>query len=255
MFPHRESIMNAIAPTPPLMSSQAAANRLAGMYGGTASGNPADAISAGVIDSELAQIDGQLDVATLLDTQSTTADSVLGSITDLLNDASTLVIASAGNTISDAEKQANQTQMDSILDTINRLGSNPNINSNAWIKLGDLTADDIGTISIGSEDFLLSDVGSGQPLNLLNGNLNGAALSIDQAINDISDMREEIGSASQGSEAEQYILMNSEIELTAGLSTLGNLSDAMASSRQVRSMMLTTGYAANSPGGILSLLA
>ena len=168
------------------------------MYGGTASGNPADAIGAGVIDSELAQIDGQLDVASLLDTQSTTADSVLGSITDLLNDASTLVIASAGNTISDAERQANQTQMDSILDTINRLGSNPNINSNAWIKLGDLTADDVGTISIGSVDFFLSDVGSGQPLNLLNGNLDGAALSIDQAINDISDMREEIGSCLPG---------------------------------------------------------
>jgi flagellin-like hook-associated protein FlgL len=224
------------------MSSRSASTALAESFGGNASGNPADAIGQGALDSA----QGQLDIASLLSDQATSADSVLDSIANLLDDASMLVIASAGNTLSDADRQANQTQMDSILQTIDRLGSNTNNDSSGWIKLGDLTADDIGTISIGSIDFLLSDLGSGQPLNLLDGNINGAAMSIEQAINDISEMREEIGSATQGSTAEQYIQ---------------SFTDAMETSRQLRAQTLaatgsgTTGFGGDYQGGILSLLA
>src|SRR5947209_18706443 len=79
----------------------------------SAADNPAGLMAAVSFDSTLAKIDAENQIDVRASNQAAVADAGLDSISGLLNDAKSLVVASAGNTLSDAEKQANQAELDS----------------------------------------------------------------------------------------------------------------------------------------------
>ena len=99
-------------------------NLVAAASAESAEQSPAELIDGVAMDSTLAQLDAQSDINLRASNQAAVADGALQAISGLLTDAKSLAVASAGNTLSDDERQANQTQFDSILDSIDRLSSN-----------------------------------------------------------------------------------------------------------------------------------
>lgn len=238
----------------------------------TAADNPAGLIASISFDSTLAQIDAQNDIDTRAGNQASVADAGLDSVSGLLNDAKSLVVANAGNTLSDDEKQANQVQLDSILDSVNRLSNTTSFNGQNLLD-GTATissADDsvaipsasssaIGKVTIDSVNHTLADLSSGQSLNIVSGDVSGAAQSLDQAIKDISTTRGEIGAFTQGTVASQSSLLKSQISLTSAVSQIRDTDYALELSRRIRAKILmqagnfALGFAGAEPGGMISL--
>src|SRR5947207_5879669 len=178
------------------LSQATALQRLAtGRAINTAANKTAGLIASMSFDSALAQIDAQTDIDVRASNQASVADAGLESVSGLLNDAKSLVVASAGNTLSDDEKQANQVQLDSILSSVDRLSNTTSFNGqrlldgNATISsaddsvaIGSASSSAIGKVTINSVNHSLSDLSSGQSLNIVSGDVSGAAQSLDQAI-------------------------------------------------------------------------
>jgi flagellin len=236
--------------------------------------SPADIIAEASLDSSLAALDAQSDINTRAANTATVADGVLQSVSGLLTDAQSLAVASAGNTLSDAEKQANQTQLDSILDSVNRLGSTANFNgqnlfdgtgqlvsSEDALDLPDLSTADIGKVSIDSASYALVDTGSGKSLNLVDGNAQGAAQAIGQALSDVQNISEQVGAFAQGAVASQATLLSSGIYVSQSIAEIQSSGAAMEMSIAIRAQLLAAGgnraigFAGAYPGGMLSLFA
>jgi flagellin len=240
----------------------------------SAADDPAGLIAATSLDDSLAQLDAQTDINTRAANQAAVADGFLESVSSLLTDAKSLVAANAGDTLSDAEKQANQAQLDSILDSIDRIGAAAGFNGrklfngNGAISAADdsIQLDEVESASIGnteadSTSYTLADTGSGKDLNIVNGDLSGASDAVDQAISDISTMRGEIGAFSQGVVSSQARLFKSKFYLTSSVSMIRDTDYAMEASRRIRAQLLARagnyalGFAGAYPGGILSIFA
>src|SRR4051812_35121402 len=115
LFAQRALAMNAL-------SVSTALQRLAtGRAINSAADGPAALIASVSLDSTLAELDAQTDINSRASNQAAVADGVLESVSGLLTDAKSNAVANAGNTLSDPERGANQTQLDSILNSIDRL--------------------------------------------------------------------------------------------------------------------------------------
>jgi len=260
------------------MTSLSAATALERLATGSAINSGADcpaALIAGVsLDSTLAELDAQTDINTRASNQAAVADGVLESVSGLLTDAKTLAVANADNTLSDSERQANQTQLDSILDSVDRLSANASFDgqklfdgngsiasSDDSIHLPDTSSSQIGKVKVDGVSYALVDVGSGKPLNILAGNAAGASAAIDQAISDISTLRGQIGAFDQGTVSVQGSLLKSRIGLSSSLSMIRDTDVALETSRKVRAQILAAagnyalGFAGAEPGGIISMFA
>jgi flagellin len=267
-FARRAMAMNSL-------SAATALQRLAtGCALNSAADAPADVIVATSLDSSLAELDGQSEVNTRASNQAAVADGFLGSISGLLTGAKSLAVANADSTLSDAERQANQTQLDSILDSVDRLSQNASFDgqklldgsgsiasSDGSLALPDTSSASIGNVTVNGVNYALTDTGSGQPLNIVDGNIAGASQVIDQATNDISTLRGQIGAFDQGTAASQGALVSSQIQLSSSLSMIQDTDVALEMSREIRAQTLAAagnyalGFAGAYPGGLLSMFA
>jgi flagellin len=238
----------------------------------TAADNPAGLIASVSFDSSLAEIDAQNDIDVRASNQAAVADAGLGSVSDLLIQAKSLVSANAGNTLSDSEKQANQVELDSILSSVDRLSNTTDFDgrelldgtatissSDDAVAIGSAASNAIGKVTINSTNYSLADLGSGKSLNIVTGDVSGAGQSLDQAINDISTMRGQIGGFTQGTIASQASLTKSKIALTSAVSMIRDTDYALELSRRIRAKILMAagnfalGFAGAEPGGMISL--
>jgi flagellin-like hook-associated protein FlgL len=116
-------------------------------------------------------------------------------------------------------------------------------------------------VIVNSVTHTLADAGSGKALNIINGSAEGAALSIDTAIDDIATLRAKVGTFSRGVVTSQANLSKSRGQLASALIQLRDVDAALQASSEIRERLLAAagnlpiGFAGACPGGMLSLLA
>lgn len=136
------------------------------------------------------------------------ADGAMASVSDLLVEANGLAVAAANSAgMSDEERQAIQMQLDSTLDTIDRIAGtttfngDPLLDGTATITAGDTSVDipstytgSLGETDIDGTTYTLADLRSGGSLNVVNGDVSGAQQVIKAALNDVTTARGTLGS-------------------------------------------------------------
>ncbi len=167
---------------------------------------------AGLITSEnfravLAALDAETRSLQRVDSVANVAEAALSEISGLLVEATGLAVSSANTAgVSDAERAANQMELDSIVFAINRIANSTSFNGDrlldgtATLNAGDgsisissAAASALGEIDIDGTTHTLIDVASGGSLNIANGDLEGTLQTIRAAMNQVATQRGTIG--------------------------------------------------------------
>ena len=177
---------------------------------------------AGLITSEnlraiLAALDAETRALQRVDSVANVAEGALSEISGLLVEATGLAVASANTAgFSDAERAANQMELDSIVFAINRIANSTSFNGDrlldgtATLNAGDgsitissAAASALGEIDIDGTTHTLIDVASGGSLNIANGDLEGALQTIRAAMDQVATQRGAIGAFQKNTIASQ----------------------------------------------------
>ncbi len=167
---------------------------------------------AGLITSEnfravLATLEAETRIVQRVDAVANVADGAMAEISGLLVEAKGLAVASANTAgMSKEEIQANQMQLDSVMNSINRITGSTNFAGNALLDgnasftvdgetldIGSTQTSALGNTVVGADTFTLADLSSGGALNLENGNLEAASQAISNAISQVATQRGVIG--------------------------------------------------------------
>ena len=170
--------------------------------------DPAGLISSEHLRSQLAALDAESRALTRAEHVAATADGALGEIADLLVDAEGLAVAAANTAgMSDAEREAYQMQMDSTLQSAQRIAATTTFNGtrlldgNFTMSVGDASVtmasgdpSDIGQVTgSGGETYTVADTASGRPINLVTGNVELAHQSIRAAQAQVAQSQGRLG--------------------------------------------------------------
>ncbi len=135
------------------------------------------------------------------------AEGALSEVSDLLGEAQALTVKNANTAgLSAAEKEANQMELDSILSTINRLSSSTTFNEDKLldgtatitvdgqeVSIDSVATGDLGTTTVGSETYTLSDLKRGGKLDIVNGDLSLAQDVLSSARISVASQRGNLG--------------------------------------------------------------
>lgn len=216
--------------------------------------DPAGLISSQRLRATLAALDAESRALQRADHVAGVADAALGDISDLLADAQALAVANAGTgAMSPAERRANQAQLDSIVQSIDRIASTttfngqPLLDGTATIRAGSesLSLDNVSPREIGIVDAAgathdLADVSSGAPLNIADGDAGAALEAIRTAASQIASMRAELGAFSKRLIGPALASNAVAIENTAAAETFVRDTDyASETSSLIRAQVLT----------------
>jgi len=217
--------------------------------------DPAGLISSENLRATLAALDAETRALQRTDHVSAVADGALSEVSDLLVEAEGLAVANANTgAMSDAEREANQMQLDSIMQSIDRLASTTQFNGqklldgSATLRAGDdslpldsIAPRDIGIVDAGGQTYDLADTASGGPINIVSGDTGAAAESIRTAASQIASMRGEIGAFSRHIIAPSIAAGAVAIENTTAAESLIRDTDyASEVSNFVRTQLLTS---------------
>ncbi len=171
--------------------------------------DPAGLITSENLRSVLAALDAETRKLERADQVIATADSALGEISGMLIEAEGLVVANANSAgMSDAEREANQMEIDSIMSTVNRLAGSTQFN-------GDKLLDGSATLSAGGETLTIDSVSMGAI-----GEGEAAQTALKAARDNINTMRGELGSFSKNTINAQINSLSVAIENTAAAESL-----------------------------------
>lgn len=168
--------------------------------------DPAGLIASERLSATLAALEAESRVIQRQQSMAATADGALGETSALLTEAKRLTVANADGTLSDAERQANQLQIDSIVASVSRISDTTTFNgqklldgsttlgvTGASVSIANAGSGAIGSTTIDGETYTLSSLATGGSLQT-NGPRNAdAGAVIDKAINDISTQRARLG--------------------------------------------------------------
>ena len=213
-----------------------------------ASDDPAGLIAAEQLRSELESLEAASRSSARATAAVSLADSGLSQITGLLNTVESRVLEAAGGNLSDAELAANQLEIDSALEAIDRIGAYTGLSDGGRISfaptgdVNDVAGLDLPTISraaLGSDEVRLGDVASGGSASL-------ARRRYEQAIGAVSGAREQVLSARARLGAFERNTIDASREFVAGLQetlseSLSRIEDAdlaVATARMVRGEVL-----------------
>ncbi len=135
------------------------------------------------------------------------AEGALSEVSELLGEAQALTVKNANTAgLSTAEKEANQIELDSILSTINRLSSSTTFNEDKLldgtasitvdgqeVSIDSVSTGDLGTTTVGSETYTLSDLKRGGKLDIVNGDLSLAQDVLSSARISVASQRGNLG--------------------------------------------------------------
>ncbi len=169
--------------------------------------DPAGLITSENLRAVLAALDAETRSLQRVDSVANVAEGALSEISGLLVQASGLAVASANTAgVSDAERAANQMELDSIVFSINRIANSTNFNGqplldgtatlsagSGSITINSAAASALGETNIDGTTHTLIDVAFGGSLNIANGDLEGALQTIRAAVNQVATQRGEIG--------------------------------------------------------------
>jgi flagellin-like hook-associated protein FlgL len=203
--------------------------------------DPAGLIASEMLGAVLKGLEAEVRSMQRADNVLNVAEGALGSTSDLLVEANGLAVTAANSAgMSPEERQAIQMQIDSILETVDRTASTttfngqPLLDGTATVSAGGASVDidsastgNLGEVEIDGETYTLADVGSGGALNLIDGNVEGAQMSIQAAIGQVATARGALGSFQRHG-------------LEAGIA---NAQTAFINTAAARSQVLDTNYA------------
>ncbi len=196
--------------------------------------DPAGLIASENLRAALVSLDSEVNTIDRADAVANVADGALGQISDLLTDAKSRAVANANTAgLSDAERQANQLEVDSALQTADRIASTTRFNGEPLFT-GDATLNaagasltiarpdsaSIGEVTANGQTYRLGDVRSGGALNIVSGDVSAAASSIDAAISDVATQRGRLGAFQQDSLASERRSRQITIENTAAANSV-----------------------------------
>lgn len=136
-----------------LMEQQAMFEKVAtGLFINRGKDDPAGLIASESLRAEMRQIEGEMRMLERADVVARTAEGGLGEVSDLLVEAQGLAVANANTgALSAGEIAANQSSIDSIVQTIDRLAGTVQFN-------GDKLLDGSATINVVGESFSIARV-------------------------------------------------------------------------------------------------
>jgi flagellin len=230
------------------LAKLATGSRFAGM--GRGFGNPADLIASETLRATLTALDAETQSNQRALAVSNVADGALGEISGLLGEVRSLVAANADGGLSDAEKDANQIQIDSVLAGIDRLAGTTNFlgekllggdfviaSSGEKLKLDSVRTSDLGEVEIDDADYSLQDLKTGGPLA---SDAEKASQVMDAAIKDVATARGRLGAfAKNHVQARLNSLGKAYDEIAKANSMLADVDYAAEVSRSVREQILT----------------
>jgi flagellin len=169
--------------------------------------DPAGLIAANQLSAALAELSAHVDGASRASNVAAVADGAIGEISGQLVRARGLLVASAGTGLTEAERQANQLELDSVIANIDRLGSTASFNGQplldgsmtlsvdgSSITLPAISSSSVGVVDVDGQTLRLSDLRSGGAANLVDGDLAAAEAVIAEATSGVATARGKIGS-------------------------------------------------------------
>lgn len=169
--------------------------------------DPAGLISSEHLDAMLAELEAETRSLSRAQNVSRVVGSALGEVSDLLIEAEALTVANANTAgLSDAEREANQMELNSILAAVDRVSHTTNFGdshllrgntsisiSGASVDLESTAVNDLGQAEIDGESYTLSDVGSGGAFAITGDNLEGSLELIRAARQEVIFKQGEVG--------------------------------------------------------------
>ncbi len=168
--------------------------------------DPAGLIASESLSATLAALEAEVISNERQQNIASTADAALGEVSSLLTEARRLTVANADGTLSDAERQANQAQIDSIVASVDRVSNTTQFNGKKLLD-GTLTlkvtgasqavtrvsSGTIGATTIDGENVSLNDLKTGGDLAANSNRSEDSAAVVDQAIKDVAMLRAKVG--------------------------------------------------------------
>ncbi len=241
--------------------------------------DPAGLIASENLRAVLATLEAESRAVERADAVTRTADGALEEVSSLLRRAESLAVANAGDGVSDAEREANQLEIDSILQSADRIayttefngqrlldgsfssravGETLDIESALVRDLGETIVDEGGP---NEEVYDLSDVFSGAPLDTTSGDVSIAVSVIREAGASIAAIRGSLGAFSSNTLGAERARIGAAIEnVSAAESLIRDADFAEETSDLARQGVLADssraaiGLANTSDSQILSLL-
>ena len=181
------------------------------------------------------------------------ADSGLGQVSSLLNTIREKVLDSSSNLISDAERAANQIEIDAALEAIDRIGNTTSLGGVSLLQGGDLTflfsPDPANTIdlalpeisaeTLGNGSEALSQLGIGGTASLDSNNLQKAIDILDAASSQVLQARAELGAFDKFTiDSSIAIAQSAQVNLSSAISEIFDADIAVEAANLIKSQIL-----------------
>ncbi len=212
-----------------------------------AADDPAGVISSQYLSGALASLDAESRALSRADSVASAADGAMSEVSDLLNEAEGLAVAAAntgGTTVE--EREAMQLEFDSIMQTVDRLGSTSSFNGRPMFN-GEMS------LSVGEDQITFTRISTRQlglaGTSLTSGDPEAAADAVRAARTQINTARAELGAFQKDAVAPRVRAISIAAENTASAMSLIRDTDyAAATSNYARQSILM-----NASGRTLSL--
>jgi flagellin len=238
--------------------------------------NPSGLIAAEQIRSELSAIAAANNNAADAYNIINLADSAMSQVGGLLRTIQSNVVESAGGSLSDAEKQAKQIEIDAAIQAINTIGANTSLGGQKLLSGGSidfnfspnpnsttpLTLPDINSGSLGGTAGTLADLASGGSANVMSGDLSKADEIVKAAETQVAQDQARLGAFDKYVvDSSRELLDVMQISLSSSLSQIADADIAQSMSSLIREEILAKAIikslviANNNQGAVLQLLS
>lgn len=242
-----------------------------------AADDPAGLVSSEHLRAMLAELEAESRSLDRARNASRTADASLSEISDLLIEAEGLAVASANTAgLSEAEREANQMELSSILHAIDRVALNTSfadqslLSGDAELRVDDSSLSlasahvtDLGEADIKGTTYTLADVGAGGDLALTGDNIIGSLEVIRAARQEVIFAQSEVGAFERNTIEPRAASLSVAIEsLAEAESSIRDTNYASATAALTRldvlentALRMTSAGARIDPGALIRLLA
>lgn len=237
--------------------------------------DPAGLIASENLRATLAHLDAESRSIERAQHVASTADAALGEISDLANRAEELAVANANTAgMSEAEMEANQMELDSIVGAIDHIASTTTFNgsklldgsfsmtaANETYSFDSAQPGDLGATEVDGQTYTLGDLKSGGAITIDGGDAATAAQVLRTATGQIASARGRLGSISANALTPALNSLHVAIEnITAAESFIRDTNFAFETANMARNQILgaaslnSLGIAGAQPRMVLSLL-
>jgi flagellin-like hook-associated protein FlgL len=239
------------------------------------SDNPAGLIAAAQISNELSAVDAAGRNAENAHNMLNVADSAMAQVNGLLQTIQSDIVSASGDTLSPAQKQAKQVEINAAIQGINAIGANTSLGGQKLLDGHTITFNfspapggttklalpDVNSESLGGAAGKLSDLAAGGSANVVNGDLSKAAQIVSSAVTQIAQDRAQLGAFDKYVVGTSSAVLDAmQLSLSSSLSQIADTDMAQSTSLLVRDKILAQAtlkalvIANHSRGMVLQLL-